>query len=98
MNAKFSTNFPLHPSILAFIEDSNCRKTNQNVSMYNYHRNVLIKFKQLQLKQVKNVSKIDSVLKLVKTLKPGSIQTDFNQKGFINRSTSPRLNEKKRFY
>jgi hypothetical protein len=60
MNAKFSTNFPLHPSILAFIDDSNCRKINQNVSMYNYHRNVLIKFKQMQFKSVKNVSKIES--------------------------------------
>ena len=57
MSCKFSNNYPLHPSILAFIDNSNSKIRILNENALKHHKNVLIKCNKLQSKSPKAIKK-----------------------------------------
>ncbi len=57
MSCKFSNNYPLHPSILAFIDNSSAKIGVLNKNALNYHKNILAKCNESQSKSPKVVKK-----------------------------------------
>ena len=93
------TIYPLHPSILAFINTSSPKKL--DVSLYNYHKNVVnsskkcsIKSRHLDAKKKQlNSEKIEMSKKIVKTLNRIKIENGENSCVDFKKKKDFKLNE-----